>query len=208
MSFAEGTLLYLFLSRLVIAGAGVVSMILGYRLFARGVQTHAGEAGSTIESSFVGARFTVKNAAPGTAFALFGAMLITVMLIQSSPSVTFETVNKYRTSTETEPVAAGPQTPSETSERLVMRGEHENTITSITKQGREMESRGDVAGAERAYREAVTALAEPINDLAWIYLGSNRRNDALGLARLAVQLRPDEPRYTDTLNKARSAPER
>ena len=47
-------------------------------------------------------------------------------------------------------------------------------------------------------------MAEPMNDLAWIYLGSHRTDQALGLANLAVQLRPDEPRYMDTLKKARS----
>ena len=41
-----------------------------------------------------GAQLTVKNAAPGTAFALFGAILIIVMLIQSSPSVTLQTLTK------------------------------------------------------------------------------------------------------------------
>ncbi len=205
MSFTQGVMLYLFFSRLLIVAAGVTSLILGYRLFVRGIQTRPGEAGSTIESSVAGAHFTVKNAAPGTAFALFGAMLVIVMLVQSSPSVTLETLNKYRTTAEPAASASEPQTPSETSEKLTIRGEDQNTISSITKQGIELERRNDLADAERAYREAVTTMAEPMNDLAWIYLGSNRAKEALGLAGLAVQLRPDEPRYADTLNKARSA---
>ena len=65
--------------RLIVA-VGITGLILGYRLFASGVQTRPCDAGSTIESSVAGARFTVKNAAPDTAFALFGAMLIIVML--------------------------------------------------------------------------------------------------------------------------------
>ena len=48
-------------------------------------------------------------------------------------------------------------------------------------------------------------MAEPMNDLAWIYLNSNRAKQALGLASMAVQLRPDESRFADTLSKARAA---
>jgi hypothetical protein len=205
MTFIREALLYLFLSRLLIVAAAITSLILGYRLFARGIQTRPGEAGSTIESSVAGVRLTVKNAAPGTAFALFGAILIIVMLIQSSPSVTLQTLNKYRDVQEQAVSGSEPQTPSETRSSLTLRGGSQDTISSITKQGIEFERRDDLIGAERAYRDAVTMMAEPMNDLAWIYLGSHRAKDALGLASLAAQLRADEPRYVDTLNKVRSA---
>ncbi|HKW68848.1 MAG TPA: hypothetical protein VJP04_16250 [Terriglobales bacterium] len=116
-----------------------------------------------------GARFTVKNAAPGTAFALFGAMLIIVMVVQSSRSVALETLNKYQANSQPPVSGSESQTPTETSEKLTMRGGDQNTISSITKQGIELERRNDFAGAERAYREAVTMMAEPMNDVAWIY---------------------------------------
>ena len=180
MSFVNAALMYLFVSRMLIVAAGIVSMVLGYRLFVRGANTaSSGESQSTIEASVAGARFTLKNAAPGTAFALFGAILVVVMLIQSSPSVTLETLNKYRASGEPAVSGSGPQTPSETSETLRMRGEGQNTISSITKQGMDLERRNDLAGAERSYREAVTMMAEPMNDLAWVYLGSHRTKEAL-----------------------------
>lgn len=208
MHFTQGALLYLFFSRLLIVAAGITSLILGYRLFARGIPTVPPEAGSTIESSVAGARFTVKNAAPGTAFALFGAMLIIVMLIQSSPSVTLETLNKYWASAQPAVSGGEQQPPSEISQKLTMRGDGQNTISSMTKQGIELERQNDLVGAERAYREAVTMMAEPMNDLAWIYVGSKRAKEATRLANIAVELRPDEPRYVDTLNKARSASSR
>jgi tetratricopeptide (TPR) repeat protein len=201
MTFVTATVLYLLVSRLAIVSAGVVNMVIGYRLFCRGIATTATSGpGSTIESSVAGVNFSVKNAAPGTAFALFGAILISVMLIESSPSVTWESVSKWQT-------ASGSQAPGETAEKLQLRGDSQNagSLVSLTNLGRELESRGKTAEAERAYQEAVTAMAEPMNDLAWVYLNSSRAKQALGLATLAVELRPDEPRYADTLAKVRAA---
>ena len=201
MTFVDVAFAYLLMSRLAILAAGVVCVVLGYKLFCKGIGTSSSSGpGSTIESSVVGARFSVKNAAPGTAFALFGAILIVVMLIQSSPSVTLETMSKWKTSTEAQRPGASEQT-----EKLVMRGNGQDSISSLTAQGIEYEKRGDTANAERAYRQAVTLVAEPINDLAWIYVGSGRAKEAIGLATIAVQLRPDEPRFADTLAKANAA---
>lgn len=70
-----------------------------------------------------------------------------------------------------------------------------------TKQGIEYERSGDTTSTEAAYQQAVTAMAEPMNDLAWLYFKSGRANEALGLATIASQLRPDEPKYRDTMDK-------
>ena len=86
-----------------------------------------------------------------------------------------------------------------------MRGSGQDSISLLTASGKDLEAKGDTAGAERAYREAVTTVAEPVNDLAWLYLGNGQVKDAVGLANLAVQLRPDEPRYVDTLEKVKAA---
>jgi hypothetical protein len=202
MNLITGMLLYLLAARLAIVSAGIVSMVIGYRLLCRGVgMADQIKQDSTIESSFAGLKFSMKNAAPGTAFALFGAVLISVMLVQSSPSVTWESIRKWQATT-------GSQTSNGTTEstRLQMRGDQgAESITSLTALGRELESHGKTADAERAYQQAVTAMAEPMNDLAWLYLSSGRAKGALGLATLAVQLNPGEARYTDTLAKARAA---
>jgi hypothetical protein len=201
VTFVNAVLLYLLLFRVAIIGAAVVSVVLGYKLFCRGIGIGAGAgSGSSIESSMVGAKLSVKNAAPGTAFALFGAILIVVMLIQSSPSVTWESMSKWRPSSEEQGSLVG-----EESNKIVMRGDAQDSIHALTALGIEYEKKGDVANAERSYREAVTIMAEPINDLAWQYLRSGRSKEAVGMATLAVQLRPDEPRYRDTLNKVNAA---
>ena len=209
MTFSAEVLWYLLGCRLLIVGAGIASLTLGYRLFVKGVATGVPVASdhtpgrsesSTINTSVLGVRFSITNAAPGTAFALFGATLILVMVIQSSPSVSIETLRKAGAD------GAGSQGQGTVEEKISMRGDNtSDALTQLTALAKEKESRGDAAGAEEAYRKAVTAVAEPMNDLAWLYLQSGRTKEAAGLATLAVQMRPDEPRYVDTLDKVRAA---
>jgi tetratricopeptide (TPR) repeat protein len=202
MNFINATLVYLLISRLAIVSAGIVSMVIGYRLFCRGIGVAAGQSeSSTIESSFAGINLSLKNAAPGSAFALFGAVLISVMLIQSSPSVTWESAQKMQDT-------ASSKVPNVTTEtKLQMRGDNPDSasIAGLTNLGRELEKRGKTVEAARAYRQAVTIMAEPMNDLAWIYLNSGKTPEAVNLARLAVQLTPDESRFRDTLSNAEAA---
>lgn len=197
MNDVDASLLYLLVSRSIFSTAGIVCMVLGYKLLCRGVGlTQKGGQVSTIESSMAGAKLTVKNAAPGTAFALFGAILIIVMLVQSSPSVTMETLLKSKRNSEER-----SEDPT-MSRKFIGRGGDPNSMLALTLAGQEFDSQGDTANAERNYREAVHQMAEPINDLAWLYYKGGRIKDAAGLARLAVQMSPDEPRYADTLSKA------
>lgn len=207
MTFSAEVLWYLLGCRLLIVAAGIASLTLGYRLFVKGVMagvpvasdhTPARSESSTINTSVLGVRFSISNAAPGTAFALFGAILILVMVIQSSPSVSIETLHRAQSDN-------GASSPGTVDEKISMRGDARDALSQLTALAKEKESNGDTAGAERSYREAVTTVAEPMNDLAWLYLQSGRAKEAAGLATLAVQMRPDEPRYADTLDKARAA---
>ena len=176
-------------------------MILGYRLFCKGIGVSAARgSGSSIESSIGISKFTIRNAAPGTAFALFGAILLIVTMVQGSPSVTLDTLTKWQPKDGT-----GEISESEQSQKLVMRGNAQDSMSVLVAQGIDFDRRGDTANAQRSYENAVKQIAEPINNLAWIYFNSGRSKDAVGLATLAVQLRPDEQRYLDTLQKARSA---
>jgi hypothetical protein len=74
-------LIYAGLFRLAIVTAGVIIIVLGYRLFAAGVFN---ERGAEVSASAGGVQFTLKNAAPGTCFALFGAGIIVFMLAMAS----------------------------------------------------------------------------------------------------------------------------
>ena len=186
--------------------AGLLSLSLGYRLFAKFVVSvspsvsGATNGNSDIESSVGIIKINIRNAAPGTAFAFFGAVLIIVMLVQSRPSVTMEWAAKANLPTDIQTNDSATIRQS-----LTMRGDGGETIASITDTGRDLETRGDLMGAQGKYYIAVKEIAEPINDLAWSYYRAGRPKDAFGLATIAVQLVPDEPRYADTLKKTRSS---
>ena len=64
--------LYAIVFRLAIIAAGTVSIILGYRLFTIGSQTeNETSRETTFDAKMAGLEFALKNAAPGTFFALF-----------------------------------------------------------------------------------------------------------------------------------------
>jgi hypothetical protein len=90
-------------------------------------------------------------------------------------------------------------------ERVDLRSAPMDSFGRLTAEGIDFDRRGDSARAQRSYELALEQMAEPINNLAWLYLRASRAKDAAGLAMLAVELRPDEPRYVDTLEKARIA---
>jgi hypothetical protein len=118
VSLTSQFLIYLTLYRLAIITAGVVSIVLGYRLFVRGVFPSIGTTEeSAVQVTVAGSGFTLKNAAPGTAFGLFGVILITVMLSQGSPVLTYKTLQKAAAVTPAN-TAPDDTTPSE----LTMRG--------------------------------------------------------------------------------------
>ena len=75
--------------------SGVISIVLGYRLFCRGVWPSSNTSqGTDVEANVAGSRFKLKNAAPGTCFALFGGVIICIMFAKGSPELTLETLNK------------------------------------------------------------------------------------------------------------------
>jgi hypothetical protein len=80
MDLVTSFVVYLLAYRMAIIGAGVVSVVLGYRLFLQGVWPGSGSApASDLEARVAGHQLTFRNAAPGTCFALFGAVIITTI---------------------------------------------------------------------------------------------------------------------------------
>lgn len=81
----------------------------------------------------------------------------------------------------------------------------ERTLPVLIEQGLQYQRAGKPGEAMAAYREALNQVAFPLNQVAWLLYqegqGSPQAQAAEGLplARLAVQLRPDEAEYLDTL---------
>jgi hypothetical protein len=199
MTIPVSILVYLTVSRLAIVAAGLFCLFLGYRLLAKITPTPSA-SNTEISSSLPGLKITVKNAAPGTAFALFGAAMLLAAVIQDSPSFAVSWLKQAASQTSS-PQSAVPFDEG----TLQVRGAQPDTIQALTSAGANLEKQGDKMGAQQKFREAVARIADPINDLAWSYHETGREKEALGLATIAVQLVPDQPDYADTLAKIRSS---
>ena len=86
MEFYNYFIIYLLLFRLAIITAGIVSIVLGFKLFSIGVFKNKTE-GTSVDAKIGEVNISLKNAAPGTVFALFGAIIIVVMLFQKPPEL-------------------------------------------------------------------------------------------------------------------------
>ncbi len=162
MEVTSAFLIYVTLFRLEIIGAGIVSIFLGYRLFVKGVWPDiVGGQGTDVDAKIAGSSLTVKNAAPGTCFSLFGVVIIVVMFASGSPELTLDMLGK---SGEVE----GPD--ESVVKRLGLRGGDSDSLKAMTQQGDYYMGSEETDRAIAAYREAVTAMAAPMNHLAWLYL--------------------------------------
>lgn len=75
----------------------------------------------------------------------------------------------------------------------------EPTLYGLVQQARQYEREGNTAQAIASYQAALDQVAFPLNNLAWLYYQQGDASTGLPLARLAVQLRPEEAEYLDTL---------
>lgn len=176
-------LLYAAVFRVSVIAAGITCVVLGYRLFTHGLAAGSGPRNqSEIAATLGDAALTLRNVAPGTAFATFGAALIIAMMVQGIPRL-----DQSRTS------GAGDM---RSDDRLVLRGDDP---LALAERGRAAESAKDIDGAVVAYQQALTALSAPMNNLAWLFNQRGESEKALALARVAVQLQPDNAAYLDTL---------
>jgi hypothetical protein len=82
---------YLIIFRVAIILVGGVSIVLGYKLFVKGILLSGNDNPATsIEAKLGGYEISMKNAAPGTFFALFGSIVIGAMILSSPPEVKME----------------------------------------------------------------------------------------------------------------------
>ncbi|CAN2047830.1 Tetratricopeptide repeat protein [Candidatus Magnetomoraceae bacterium gMMP-1] len=199
MSFISEFIIYLILFRLSIITVGAISIVLGYRLFCRGILSE-GSSGSAFEGKVGSSQFILKNAAPGTFFALFGVIIICVMVASGSPEMTLEFINKAeQNKARTSENETQPGISSARIRGTEKGGEDKGGLVAATQKGIYYEEEKDIEKAIEAYKEALNMLADPMNYLAWLYHEQGERDKALPLARLAVEIAPDNPHALDTL---------
>jgi hypothetical protein len=95
---------YAIVFRVAMISAGALAVFFGYRLFVLGVMP---KEGSDIESEAGNVRLTIRNAAPGTCFALAGVAIIGLMAGQGNPA--YETSRQL--GSETTSMRGGEQMP-------------------------------------------------------------------------------------------------
>ena len=170
---------YALFFRLGIIVAGLVCIRLGYKLLQEDV---GGQPLSTVEASLHGTRIRLQKIAPGSLMALFGAAIITVMLLQGNPENLHKLQNSITGTTET----------------INTRGDGDPVITKL-RDADSLFRKGDVIGAEKQFREVLATVSPALNGLAYIYSTNGRSKEALNLSLSAVELDPSNAHYLDTL---------
>jgi len=177
-------IVYLIVFRLAIIAAGTISIVLGYKLFVKGV--FSGNSGGTGVEAEVGAlKMSMKNAAPGSVFAFFGALVIGIMLVQEPPGLDHE------------------------NGRTKLRGEDPGLAKPAQETNRQGATNGDLEAAVQSLIESADRYPNGINSLArhlarfsngqamWFYEQS-QLNKALPLADIGVRLAPEDSDHLDT----------
>ncbi len=197
MNIISVFIIYLTVFRMAIITAGVISIILGYRLFCRGILSGNGSGKGTDVSVNSGwFRIFLRNAAPGTCFALFGVIIISSMSVTGSPQMTIKMMR------EANALSSGIESPESEKRKtmeLTMKGSDGDTFEAIVRKGKFYEEQGDSNKAIAEYQRALTILASPMNNLAWHYQEQGEIEKALPLSRIAVEFSPDEANFLDTL---------
>ena len=177
--------IYLTLFRLSIIAAGIISVILGYRLFIKGVfpggDIPQSPGGHSVDAEVAGAKFKLLNAAPGTCFALFGAIILVAMFVTGGPEGTFEL-------------------PAKGDRKVTLRGDDFEDTTSQSKRALDYLEQGDTDKAREAVVDALESLSPLFNDFAWVLLKTYPESTkALWLAEIAVDTAPRNPNFLHTL---------
>jgi tetratricopeptide (TPR) repeat protein len=188
MSIEYAFLLYASVYRLAVIAAGVCFVYFGYKLFSQNARVRKSEESISVKSEALS--IALKNLAPGTAFSLFGSVVISLMIWQGGPSLMLETLQKATGSVDEKPTFPT---------RLTLRSENgSNDLKSAL----ELENGGKTEQAIAAYTRLLEQQAAPMNNLAWLLLKTKKTHEALALAALASQLSPFKPEYLDTYAEA------
>jgi hypothetical protein len=159
--------IYATIFRLAIIAAGVVSIVLGYRLFCKDNWADTPMKGTDVETKIPGASFKFRNAAPGTVFALLGIIMIAFMLAQGMPYLKLEDENTQKT--------------------------HDNGRVMMETRGKAQKCREHINNLEldkaiKVCSEPIVSSTEYMNDLAWIYKHQEKFVEAFPFAKMAVMM--------------------
>uniref|UniRef100_UPI0040575F7A hypothetical protein n=1 Tax=Candidatus Electronema sp. TaxID=2698783 RepID=UPI0040575F7A len=155
-------LIYAALYRLTVLAVGALSIWLGFRLFSNAGSKKA-EGSASAEAG--GVKLTFTNLLPGTYFALFGTVIISVMLWKyGPPQLNEKNVVELR----------GKATVS--SEKLMRAAGCQSNLDSVEPEWKKLSQPG----------MTLTDAAGPLHKIACYYGNKNRIGEAAALAKLAA----------------------
>jgi len=172
MTITTGFLIYVTLFRLAV---GALMVYLGFRLFIE--RSNENNEGSISSASAEGGGFkvTLTNFWPGTYFAMFGTVIIGIMLWQGTPELIMK---------ELKDVTAD--------------GKGRDNVRSTEFRMRSSESDTDIDQQWVKLSESDLTLpnmVQPLSNIARIWQQQGRTGEALAMARLAVKGEQDNPGY-------------
>ncbi|CAK8718446.1 MAG: hypothetical protein CDV28_10857 [Candidatus Electronema aureum] len=167
-----GFLVYAALFRLAIIATGVAAIVLGYKLFLRGVM---GEGGTNVNAEAGPIKLTLHNAGPGGVFALFGAGIIIVMLSQGSPELLMKDMSQLTVSP--------PDMNQKPAHQQASQPEKRDVSTALQIRG---ENNDDKEWSKLNENVTMSEAAEPLSSIARVWLQEKRTGEAVAMARLAA----------------------
>jgi len=184
LSLHQSFLIYAILFKLAIITAGAIAMFLGYRLISTSGENieNSRTEGVSVKLKAGAASLFIRNTTSGVVFALFGMIIISVMIWRGTPQ--FE-----------QTAAPDPNQPG-----IRMRGDDARRpgMADMIREGRAMSQSGE-PGASEQYQEALSLLTQAANERACDYFEQGQRPEALLLAQFAVTLNPCDANALDTL---------
>jgi len=154
-------ILYLMTYRLAIIVSGIVCIVIGYRLFYKGALA----SDSSVKIDFSKLEFIFKNVAPGTLFAGFGMIIISLMILSGNPEYihkdkTIRGVIKDNTSITTEESTAIRNKSTTIRES--------NYYLELLNKGNEYEKNGKNEKAKIQYQKAINDGMKSLTGVDWL----------------------------------------
>ena len=169
-------IVYAAVYRLAIIAAGALFLYLGFRLFVLGVMP---PEGTNIDGQAGDVRLSIKNAAPGTCFALFGMVLIGLMVWNGNPEME---LRQDGDSSEAVFRGSPPSAPAPRVDVGALLADPQSDKDLIRGFADQL---GDSA-------QTLGDSAQPLLGLATVYHRAGRNDEAIALARLLYEFVEDD----------------
>jgi len=175
MTITTGFLIYATLFRLTLLAVGALMVYLGFRLFIQDSARHNEESSvASVTAEGGGFKVALTNFWPGTYFALFGTVIIGIMLWQGTPELIMK---ELKDATDDGKVIGNVRT------ELHMRSN--GSDTDIDLQWEKLSEPG----------LTLSDMVQPLSNIARIWQQQGRTGEALAMSRLAVKGRQNNPAY-------------